>query len=118
VNLRDSLRNAVAGKVASCAHQQTQRATSEGQSATARATKTQQASVAPREPSSRRATDDATTTQQGSCAPDREARVVCINCRHARGDRCAAHPRSGLSRGFIGGIKTLRQNCPCFEVAT
>ena len=40
-----------------------------------------------------------------------DSRVVCITCRHARGERCAAHPRSGLPAGYIGGITTLLQNC-------
>lgn len=43
-----------------------------------------------------------------------DSRAVCITCRHARGVRCAAHPRSGLPAGYIGGITELLQNCPAW----
>lgn len=118
MTLRDSLRAAVAGKVASCAPYQTQHATSSKHHATSSATSPQPLHAIPGQVSTDSATNDATDAQHGSCATvaiDPDTRVVCITCRHARGDRCAAHPRSGLQAGYIGGIQTLPQICPAYS---
>lgn len=118
MSLRDSLRAAVAGKVASCAPYQTQHATSSMHRATARATGPQLSGVIRGESSTACATEDSRAAQHVRCAavaPVSEARVVCITCRNARGERCAAHPRSGLPAGYIGGITDLPQSCPTWS---
>lgn len=49
---------------------------------------------------------------------DPDPRVTCATCVNAHGEWCAAHPRSGLARGYIGGLVTLPQHCPSWQGAT
>lgn len=46
-----------------------------------------------------------------------DPRVTCATCSAAHGDWCAAHPLSGLPRGYIGAIVTLSQHCPTWQGA-
>jgi len=65
--------------------------------------------------------DDSLTSdgsQVGAAELDPDPRVRCADCAHARGESCAAHPRSGLPAGVIGGLEKLLQHCPAYETRT
>lgn len=49
---------------------------------------------------------------------DPDTRVVCATCSRAHGEWCAAHPASGLPRGYIGGIVNQLQQCHAWQGAT
>lgn len=57
-------------------------------------------------------------SQVGAAELDPDPRVRCVDCAHARGESCAAHPRSGLPAGVIGGLEKLLQHCPAYETRT